>query len=531
MAVFKRKWFMWDFARQRRFDREEFLLVINKLADLGYNGLGLYLEGAFELKCLGGGKLRKGVMTHEDAVWAKEKCGELGIFLFPMTNVVGHMEHFLRQQRFSALSSVAAPERDINFGTPEAKEFALKVVYEYLEAFDTDYIHIGGDEATLNDKNRPVYAEFLSNLCNELIADGKKIGIWADLLWQHKELVAPFSRDIELFDWWYYAHHAESIEFFKSEGFKNIIVCPSENSWAAFAGHQYARHWRSDEDQTPVTPDEVEAFLADGVKVLDDDKLYGMLTHWEATQGRDIWGQWSAIARSGLYMSGKLDCENADEQIEKAIFGRITPSTEIMHIIQNEIHSLFEFPGFVAKVRQSVFIKDMFFKGSMEDNDGRDKTALAEAPIRKIEKLLEGWTPEGEFEKRVYLYLVSIAALLRATFALRGAFFAEKELYTKAAIKQFSSPEEAKELVIKFAEGFDKAAELNREYKAKLKDFIAVSAHTETDYIRLDMSYKYTADMSEFLRELAGSPDFAEIPLPSLSCILGWVMNRAVIEK
>ena len=69
MAVFKRRWFMWDLARQRRFDREEFLLVINKLADLGYNGLGLYLEGAFEFKSLGG-VLREGVMTYEDAAWA-----------------------------------------------------------------------------------------------------------------------------------------------------------------------------------------------------------------------------------------------------------------------------------------------------------------------------------------------------------------------------------------------------------------------------------------------------------------------------
>ena len=59
MEVFKRRWFMWDLARQRRFDREEFLLVINKLADLGYNGLGLYLEGAFEFKSLGG-VLREG---------------------------------------------------------------------------------------------------------------------------------------------------------------------------------------------------------------------------------------------------------------------------------------------------------------------------------------------------------------------------------------------------------------------------------------------------------------------------------------
>jgi hypothetical protein len=45
MAIFKRRWFMWDVARQRRFDRKEFLMVATKLSELGYNGIGLYLEG------------------------------------------------------------------------------------------------------------------------------------------------------------------------------------------------------------------------------------------------------------------------------------------------------------------------------------------------------------------------------------------------------------------------------------------------------------------------------------------------------
>ena len=226
---------MWDLARQRRFDRKEFLMVVSKLSELGYNGLGLYLEGAFELGCVGGGILRKGVMTREDAAWAKKECEKLGIFLFPMTNVVGHMEHFLRQERFKHLcANLKQGSLDINFELPEAEDFALKIVHEYYEAFDTDYLHIGGDEAKLNDQNRPVYANFLSGLCDKLLAEGKKVAIWNDLLWEHQELVGPFSRDIEIFDWWYKGHRPMSIEFFRNAGFKNIIVCPCENSWVGF---------------------------------------------------------------------------------------------------------------------------------------------------------------------------------------------------------------------------------------------------------------------------------------------------------
>ena len=44
---FERVWYMCDYARQRVFVREEFLLWLDKLQSLGYNGIGLYLEGAF----------------------------------------------------------------------------------------------------------------------------------------------------------------------------------------------------------------------------------------------------------------------------------------------------------------------------------------------------------------------------------------------------------------------------------------------------------------------------------------------------
>lgn len=530
MAVFKRRWFMWDFARQRRFDRQEFTLVAEKLSSLGYNGIGLYLEGAFELSCLGGGILREGVMTKDDAVWAKEKCDSLGIKLFPLTNVVGHMEHFLRQERFYGLASKENIGYAIDFTKPASKEFVLKIVDEYIDAFKTDYIHIGGDEVNLTDETRPVYAEFLAELCDDLLKRGIKPAIWNDLLWAHRELCAPFSREVDIFDWNYYAHRKESIEFFKNEGF-NVIACPSDNSWQAFTGHQFVRHWRDDEDQTPVTPDEIEAFLSDEAKAGDPENLQGMVTLWESTMGRDIWGQWSALARAGLYMSGKLDKEDADEQIEKAVFGRITPCTEIVHIIQNEIHSCFEWPGFAAQLRQSLFIKDMYFSGAIIDDDGRDKTALTKEPIERIEKLLEGWIPENEFERRCRINFVSIVGMMKAAFALRAAFFAQKELYTAAAKKQFSEPETAGKLILRFAEGFSFAAEQMKSYRKDLEALISCTAHTATDLIKLDNTIGYTEKMASTIQGFAEAPSFEGIPLPAINYVLEWVLDDVVIEK
>ncbi len=71
-VCFERRWFMCDYARQRSFVREAFSLFLDGLARLGYNGVGLYLEGAFAFASIPG-VIREGVMTKDDAIRAIEK--------------------------------------------------------------------------------------------------------------------------------------------------------------------------------------------------------------------------------------------------------------------------------------------------------------------------------------------------------------------------------------------------------------------------------------------------------------------------
>ena len=70
---FDRRWFMLDLARDKAFSKEEFSVLLDTLKKLGYNGIGIYLEGAFEFKNLGG-VTRENVMTYDDAKWLVEEC-------------------------------------------------------------------------------------------------------------------------------------------------------------------------------------------------------------------------------------------------------------------------------------------------------------------------------------------------------------------------------------------------------------------------------------------------------------------------
>ncbi len=140
-------------------------------------------------------------------------------------------------------------------------------------------------------------------------------------------------------------------------------------------------------------------------------------------------------------MQGKFDDEPCnDETLEMEIFGRVTPYTQIMHIIQDEIHALLLHPCHSLIYIDVLFSKQRYSK--VLKDIAREKPDIAKEtvePVKKTEKLLSDWTAEGEFEKRCHAYLVSIVALIKASFCLYDAFEAYEKLYKIAANKQFDN--------------------------------------------------------------------------------------------
>ena len=200
-----------------------------------------------------------------------------------------------------------------------------------------------------------------------MLAEGLKPAIRNDMIWMEPELCEPFSRDVCIFDWNYYGHRPESVAFFKEQGFSGILVCPSDNSWEGVINRQrLCPHLKARTDW-PVKPDEIEAFLDDAAQ----QPVYsGFLTHWDNTAGRCMWPQWSAFARAALYMNGELDPgAECDEAIEQKLFGRITPYTEVTHLLQNDIQrsdlsqhfqNMLHIPG--QDLQGCIVLFDHFFK-------------------------------------------------------------------------------------------------------------------------------------------------------------------------
>jgi hypothetical protein len=431
------------------------------------------------------------------------------------------MEHFFRQERFRDLAAEAPNYMQMKFSDERAEAFAMRIVHEYLSAFDTTYIHIGGDEVELTPEEKVPYAKFLAKICKNLLDEGVTPAIWNDMIWWEPELCEYFDRRVAIYDWNYYGHRPESPRFFKEIGFESVVVCPCDNSWENFINRQWVSGYLKARRDIPVKINEVEAFFEDAA---GENVYNGMLTHWENTKGASLWGQWTAFARGGLYMTGKLAArEENDELIENLLFGRVTPYSEITHILQNDL----PYEPWFGMARNALFSPSTMKKLYLHIMGMSSKTRPDFAGVAaKADTLLDTWTPQGDFENNCYLAMRATVAMIRASGALVSAIDLHS-LYYEAAQQQFENPSKAREILEQMVEAFRKAAEEMRAYSAVHAAAIESTGHTRLDLTQLDAS-AMTADLlAELLEEAVTELD--HIPLTRFERLVDFAVEGKFI--
>lgn len=516
LTPFTKRYFMFDYARQRSFVRGEFLLCLDALSRLGYNGVGLYLEGAFDFSSIPG-VIREGVMTRDDAKWAVEEGKKRGILVFPMTNVVGHMEHFFRQERYRDLLMENTNDRQMNFFDERAEEFAMRIVHEFSDAFGSGIVHVGGDETTLKPEEKIPYAKFLAKICKNLLDEGITPAIWDDMIYADQPLCEYFDRRIAIFDWCYYGHRPESPKFFKEQGFTDVLACPCDNSWEGLICYQHVTGWLQSSKDIPVKPNEVEALFEDGRNA---GVLSGMLTNWENSLGRNLWGQWTAFARGGLYMNGRIEArEENDELIEEVLFGRKTPYSEVTRLLQDKLPYAEE-----ISYNKSYFAmrKALFVPASLIDlynylEEDKSFSIDMRAVANEAKELLDTWVTEGDFELLCKNAHYAICDMIIAADALCRAL-KRREDYTRAALLQFENKDSAYEILTSIEDDFKSAIDYIKAYSVTLERAIMKTGHTRTDLILLGR----TCDRLEIIANAINDAKMGVglIPIPRFERIL-----------
>ncbi len=474
-----RKMYMFDYARLRSLHKGEFSCLLSLLSRLGYKELGLYLEGAF----LANGKfgaVRESVLSEEDAEWILNETKKYDISVIPMTNLLYHMEHWLYQERYAHLRRSGPNGRYlINFEDPEAIPFAMEIVRSLATMFKTNTVQIGLDEFPFTQEEIPAIGSYIETITKQMLAEGLTPAVWSDMFWMEQALTPYLPRETEIYDWNYYGHRPESVKYFREQGFAQVIAAPSDNGWEGFTGCQRVTgHLRARTD-IAVDPGEIEAFLKDAEEGSADGAL---ITNWENTSGRSIWAALVPMARASLYLHGKWNAEQPEEeQVENALFGRITPYTRIvqeLRILQMHVAGKCH-----IRLPQDALYRHSSMMSLLDRPIGfwLDTIVLYEEALTRMEVALSEWKPESDVEQYAYSAMRSVLTNVRASLALMR-FSNSRAEYRKAAEVQFTDTALYVQLLTVVEEALEGAIAGLRDSKSVREAVVADTGITRQDF-------------------------------------------------
>jgi hypothetical protein len=232
-------WTLWtyDVAREQSPPREFLGEAARTSLAAGYDALGLYLEHRFRYPGLEWAH-GVGAVGPEDVRWMRREFPALG--LVPFVNVLSHMEGFLYCEEGQPMAEERMRGMQANPWSPGAQESVRRIVDGVLRVFDSEVVHLGGDEAAQlgrhadsarlmagsGDGKARVYASHMGPLCERLLAEGRRPALWADMVLEHPEAAAGIPKRTLLFDWQYEGGCASSLASLRSMGF-DVVGCPT----------------------------------------------------------------------------------------------------------------------------------------------------------------------------------------------------------------------------------------------------------------------------------------------------------------
>lgn len=249
---------MLDISRDKIPEMKTLLDLVDRLAGWKINQLQLYTEHTFEYR------------NHKD-VWAEASpysaeeilqldayCRQHCIELVPNQNSFGHMERWLKHQRYAPLAEkhgeITVPwgVRQGPYGLAPANKGSLELVKslydELLPNFSSKLFNIGCDETFDLGQGQSmelvkskgigrVYLDYLLAIYADVTARGYTMQFWGDIIVQHPELVPELPRDAIGLLWGYEANHPfeQHAAQFEAAGIP-FYVCPGTSSWNSICG-------------------------------------------------------------------------------------------------------------------------------------------------------------------------------------------------------------------------------------------------------------------------------------------------------
>lgn len=234
-----------DVAREQSPSEALLRDVLARSRTAGYNAVALYLEHRFAYPSAPWAA-GPGCLTPDVARRLAAEARSQSLRLIPFLNTLGHMEGFIRAEGGAWLAEGPAGFGGVQMCAtrPECAAFARGLVADAMDAFDDEWVHLGGDEtrqlgqcASCAQRADAVgaaglYAAYFAPLCQFVLERGRRPCLWGDMLLQHPAALEAIPRQTVIFDWQYFTRPRESTAVFRRHGF-DVVCCPSLQTYNA----------------------------------------------------------------------------------------------------------------------------------------------------------------------------------------------------------------------------------------------------------------------------------------------------------
>ncbi len=256
---FKVRGVMLDVSRDKVPTMATLRRLIAMFAALKYNQLQLYIEHTFRYRDHPAVWRGASPFTPAQIRTIDRECRSCGIELVPNQNSLGHMERWLKHDRYAPLAEYDGPylapwgetrtlPTTLNPIDPRSIRLVDSLYAELLPCFSSRILNVGCDEPFElgQGKSRKrceeigagrVYFDFLMKIRRAAAVHGRRIQFWSDWIQHNPEMIDRLPRDVTSLVWGYEADHPFELECSRSaKAGVPFYVCPGTSSWCSIAG-------------------------------------------------------------------------------------------------------------------------------------------------------------------------------------------------------------------------------------------------------------------------------------------------------
>jgi hypothetical protein len=239
---------MLDISRDKVPKLETLSALIDRLAGWKVNQVQLYMEHTFAYRDHEVVWAAADPLTAEEVRALDAFCRERHVELVPNQNCLGHMERWLRHDRYRPLA--IAPDGFIDMrgrhhepttvqpAAPASLALFDSLLQELLPNFTSRRVNVGLDEPwELTPDRIGDYVEHLRGLRALPVLDGREMVVWGDILAMHPDVLAALPDGVTVCEWGYEANHpfAERCQHLAKAG-RPMWTAPGTSAWLTLAG-------------------------------------------------------------------------------------------------------------------------------------------------------------------------------------------------------------------------------------------------------------------------------------------------------